>query len=52
MKLSKTERAAFQKVGRRGGRARAKALTPTRRTEIARIAALARWAKPDAKKIA
>jgi len=33
--------------GIKGGRARAKKLTPKQRTEIARIAALARWKKSD-----
>ena len=33
--------------GLKGGRARARALTPERRSEIARQAALARWAKRD-----
>jgi hypothetical protein len=32
-----------------GGRARAKALTPERRREIARLANKARWARLDAK---
>ena len=34
-----------QRGGRRGGLARAKALSPERRKEIARTAALARWSK-------
>ena len=33
------------KGGKKGGRARAKALTPQQRSEIARIAAQARWKK-------
>jgi len=33
--------------GLKGGRARAKALSPARRQEIARVAAAARWAKDD-----
>ncbi len=37
--------AAAVRLGRRGGRARREALTPGRRTEIARAAALARWEK-------
>jgi hypothetical protein len=32
--------------GRRGGKARAEQLTPTRRSEIARAAAKSRWEKP------
>ena len=38
-----TKRAA--KAGQAGGPARAKALTPEQRSEIARIAASARWKK-------
>jgi hypothetical protein len=34
---------AAQSLGQRGGRARAKALGPKKRKEIAREAALARW---------
>lgn len=33
--------------GLKGGRARAEKLSPKKRTEIARQAALARWNKPD-----
>jgi hypothetical protein len=33
--------------GPKGGPARAKALTPERRTEIARLAALKRWRNPE-----
>lgn len=36
-----------RKAGLRGGAARAKALTPRQRTEIASIAAQARWKKSD-----
>jgi hypothetical protein len=36
---------AAKLLGSRGGRARAKALTPKRRQEIAHIAARARWKK-------
>jgi hypothetical protein len=35
----------FSMMGRRGGSARAKALTPEERKAIARKAAAARWAK-------
>jgi len=35
-------------VSRAGGLARAKRLTPARRSEIARAAALTRWRKPSA----
>jgi hypothetical protein len=35
------------KDGKKGGKARAKKLTPAQRSEIARIAALARWKKTD-----
>jgi hypothetical protein len=34
---------AAQSLGRRGGKARAKALSPKRRAEIARKAATSRW---------
>ena len=33
----------MRRGGKKGGRARAKKLSPERRSEIARIAALARW---------
>jgi hypothetical protein len=33
--------------GKKGGRARAKSLTAEERSEIARVAALARWKKKD-----
>jgi len=33
------------KGGKKGGKARAKALTPAERSEIARVAATARWKK-------
>lgn len=36
-----------RKAGKVGGRARAKALTPEQRSEIAQIAAQARWKKDD-----
>jgi hypothetical protein len=35
-----------RKAGRKGGPARATALTPQKRAEIARMAATARWKKP------
>jgi hypothetical protein len=38
---------AKAKGGRKGGPARAKALTPAQRSEIASIAAQARWKKSD-----
>ncbi len=34
-------------MGKRGGAARAKSMTPARRAEIAKAAAAKRWAKPD-----
>ena len=37
---------AAQAMGRKGGAARAKAMTPDRRAEIARKAAAQRWKKP------
>ena len=41
-----TEKRA-SKAGKKGGPARAKALTPAQRSEIASIAAQARWKKKD-----
>jgi len=45
MKLDAKTRRFFERTGRAGGLARAKALTPARRQEIARLASLARHAK-------
>jgi hypothetical protein len=42
--MAKKNPAAVQ-LGRRGGKATAKRLTPEQRTESARIAAQARWTK-------
>jgi len=39
-------------MGRMGGLARAKALSPSRRKTIARLAALTRWSKQKPAKIA
>jgi len=39
--------ASASKGGKKGGKARAKALTPAERSEIARLAASARWKKSD-----
>lgn len=36
-----------QAMGRKGGPARAKSMTPERRSEIAKKAAVKRWAKPS-----
>jgi hypothetical protein len=41
------ETKAAAALGKRGGKARAKSLTPEQRSEIARIAAEARWKKSD-----
>lgn len=38
---------AAQAMGKRGGKARAAAMSPERRAEIARKAAAKRWAKPE-----
>jgi hypothetical protein len=46
-KLTEKDR---QKGGKRGGKARARALTPEQRSEIAKKAAAARWGKPKGKK--
>jgi hypothetical protein len=43
----KTPLKSASKGGKRGGKARAKALSPEQRSEIARIAAEARWKKSD-----
>jgi hypothetical protein len=40
-----------QRHGRKGGLKRASRLTPERRSEIARAAAKARWAKKDGKQV-
>ena len=39
--------AAAQEMGRKGGKARADAMTPERRAEIAKAAAAKRWQKID-----
>lgn len=39
--------ASARKGGKVGGKARAKSLTAEQRSEIARVAAEARWKKPD-----
>ena len=41
------ETKAAAALGKRGGKARAASLTPKQRSEIARIAAEARWKKGD-----
>lgn len=43
----KTPLKSASKGGKIGGKARAKALTPAERSEIARMAASARWKKSD-----
>ena len=45
MTTKKERKAAAQMLGHRGGMARKRNLTPERRQDIARRAALARWAK-------
>ncbi len=44
-KLTAEEKAAFRKVGQRGGKARAAKMSAAERKESARKAARARWAK-------
>jgi hypothetical protein len=39
---------AAKALGKKGGAARAKAMSPKRRSEIARTAANRRWSKPEA----
>jgi hypothetical protein len=46
-RITAAMRAAAQVMGALGGAARAKALTPARRTAIARAAAQARWRAAD-----
>lgn len=45
--MSKKKNAAAVELGRKGGKARVKKLTPEERKESARKAAEARWAKKD-----
>jgi len=45
MKVTEEIRAYGRYNGSAGGKARAAKLTPERRSEIARLAAIARWAK-------
>ena len=47
---SQPETKAAVALGRRGGKARAASLTPKQRSEIARVAAEARWKKGEALK--
>jgi len=49
MKLTKAERSMMGKIGKKGGAARAKALSATRRVEIARMGVEARRAKKEAR---
>lgn len=48
MKLTKVELKFMAKLAARGGRARAKVLTPKQRHEIAIRAAVSRWARVKA----
>ncbi len=50
--ISKTARKAFAAIGRIGGKARAAALTPERRREIAQSAAKKRWTTNRRTKVA
>ncbi len=45
MALSKDAREYFAKEGRKGGKSRAQKMTPEERSESARKAVVARWAK-------
>ena len=47
--LTDEQRAVLRVIGKLGGKARAKALTKKRRSEIGRKAVLARWAKRKGK---
>jgi hypothetical protein len=42
-----TAKGHTRRAGKKGGKVRAKKLTPEQRSEIARLAALARWKKTD-----
>jgi hypothetical protein len=46
MKLPENVRAYFQRQGKIGAAKRKEVLTPERRSEIARQAAIARWSRP------
>jgi general stress protein YciG len=48
--MAKSPKQYAQEFARKGGNARAKALTPEQRKEIARKAAQARWAKKRGEK--
>jgi hypothetical protein len=50
MKLPEDVREFFRRTGKIGARKRHAGMTPGRRSEIARIAANARWARPKSKK--
>ena len=50
MALSKEAREYFAKEGRKGGKLRAKRLTPEQRAESARKAAQARWEREKKEK--
>jgi len=49
MKPTKAAREYLRYITRKGGKARAKSLTPEQRKQIARDAARARWAKSSDK---
>jgi general stress protein YciG len=48
--MAKTRKEYAQEFARKGGKARAKALTPEQRKEIARKAAVTRWSKKRGQK--
>ncbi len=43
--MRETVKQYHRRISRKGGKARAKALTPARRSEIAKLGAAARWPK-------
>jgi len=45
--MAKKKNPAAVQLGRRGGKARLKKMTPEQRSEVARTAVRARWAKRD-----
>jgi general stress protein YciG len=50
MRITPAEREILRKIGRKGGKARAAALTPQRRSEIASIANAANQARRAARR--
>ncbi len=49
MRLTKAERAVFKKMGSKGGKKRAEAMTQKERSAACRLAVTARWAQTKPK---